>query len=261
MILTQLELKSLEKKVSPLLINAGKFIMANWESNHKLNYKDKRDFASEIDIKVENSLRKNLHKLLPQAGYIVEEGKTQKLFHYNWLIDPIDGTKYYVNKAPMFLTQIALIKNDIPVLGQVYNPVSNQLFSASLNNGARLNGQKIFDKTRKRLDESIIDIDFGSHDEELSWKLKILSSLANVFYRIRITGNYLFIYLATGAIDASVNLHKDTKLVDIMPAIIILKEAGLIADFVKINKNRNILIGANKKIYEHIKKIIFSFPF
>lgn len=256
MILSPTELKNLEKRTAPLLINIGKFIMTNWNTIHKLNYKDKRDVASEIDIEVEKRLRKKLKQFFPQAGFVVEEGKTEKSKEYNWIIDPIDGTKYYVNSAPFFFTQIALIKDDIPILGQVYNPVSKQLFSASLDNGAYLNNQKIIAKTRERADESIIDVDFGGDDEETPWKLRLISTLTQKFYRIRITGNYLFIYLATGAIDASIILNKYVKLVDIMPGIIILKESGLKVDFVEVYKNRKILVSSNKTLFNIIKKLV-----
>ncbi len=258
MTLFQRDLKEIERKASPILIKEGEYILESWNKIHKLNYKDKRDVSSEIDIEVEERLRKKLKRLFPQAGFVVEEGKTDKSKEYNWYIDPIDGTKYYVNSVPLFFTQIALVKNGMPIFGQVYNPVSKQLFSASFGNGAYLNNQKIVTKTREKADESIVDVDFGGDDEETPWKLKLISTLIQKFYRIRITGNFLFVYLATGAIDVSIILHKHVKLVDIMPGIIILKESGLIVDFVDIGNNRKILVSSNKKNFELIKKLLLA---
>ncbi len=255
--LTSNELKELENKTRLILESAGKYIMGNWHKLHRLRLKDKRDVVSDVDIEVEMILRHGLSKLLPPAGFVVEEGKTSKAQNLNWMIDPIDGTKYFVNETPMFQTQIALIRNDQPVLGQIYNPVSGQFFSASLGNGAFLNGRKLQNKTRHNLDEAIVNVDFGGADDEIDWKLKVISGLTKKIYRLRMTGNFLFPYLATGSIDASVILNKSVKQVDILPGIIIMKEAGFQVENLVLNKH-NRLVTASPQLTKQIIDIISS---
>lgn len=251
------DLEDLENQTAKILKISGEYILKHWHEAHKLSFKNKRDMASEIDVEVENLLRQELAKLLPEAGFIVEEGKSEKAKVYNWTIDPIDGTKYYVNDAPLFLTQIALVKNDKPILGQVYNPTSQQFFSASLGNGAFLNGNKLIDRTRQNLDEAIVDINFGGNDDQLDAKLKAFSTISRVTYRVRVTGSFLFIYLVTGAIDACINLNKGVKIVDLAPGMIIMQEAGL--SVVEVNfSGLNGLIVSNKKLIESLKKILLA---
>lgn len=253
------DLKYLEQQVTPLIKSAGKYIVDHWHTTHTLSYKDKRDVASEVDIEVENMLREKLSEILPEAGFIVEEGETYKK-NLNWVIDPIDGTKYYVAGIPVFFTQIALLEDNIPVIGHVYNPVGEQLFSASKGNGAYLNGNKISIQLRTKPEESIINVDFGGNDSELEWKLKILSQVAQKFYRVRMTGNYLYPYLVTGGIDVSLTLNATTKVVDYMPGVAIIRESGLIAEYVSIHQ-RKILVCSNTILFEVIKDILQNTPY
>lgn len=255
--LTAPELKKLEDKTKLILESAGQYIVSHWHKLHRVKLKDKRDVVSDVDIKVETMLRASLRKLLPEAGFVVEEGVSSRAAELNWMIDPIDGTKYFVNETPMFQTQIALVKNDKPILGQIYNPVSRQFFSASLDNGAYLNGRKLECYPRVNLDESIINIDFGGADDEIDWKLKVLCELTRKIYRLRVTGNFLFPYLVTNSIDASLILNKSVKLVDILPGIIIMREAGFEVESLSLNGHQR-LVTAGPELLAQIKDIITS---
>ncbi len=252
------DLVSLSKSVETILTNAGNHIALHWNDTHSLQYKDKRDVVSTVDFDVENTIRHELQKLLPETGFIVEEGISKKKSEYNWVIDPIDGTKNYVHKLPMFLTQAALLYKDELVLGVVYNPVSKQLFSAVKGNGAFLNGEKITATARNTFDEAILDLNFGGKDDDIQWKIKLFSKLVQTFYRVRMTGNFLFPYLALNAVDASITLNKKVKMVDIAPGIVILREAGLIVENLILKNGQNTLVAANKNLFGKLKDILLT---
>lgn len=252
--LSSTDLKKLEQEVVPHVKNAGIYIYDSWLKISSVSFKNRRDVVTNIDVEVENELREKLHTLLPEAGFIVEEGKSEEQVEYNWVIDPIDGTKNFANQLPMFFTQLALIKNGNPVLGIVLNPVSNQLFSASHENKCYLNGEIVHATVRNAPEESIIDLDFGG-TEDISFKVKLFEKIASLFYRVRLTGGYLTPYLLTGAIDAHINMTRLTKIYDFMPGIILTREAGLKSEIIQVDSN-DILVNANNTLYEIINNII-----
>lgn len=214
-----------------------------------MSYKDLRDAATEVDVEAENRLCKGLHELFPEAGFIVEEGESSEKSGYNWLIDPIDQTKKFIGKLPLFYVQVGLLDAaGEPILGHVYNPVSKQLFSASQGNGAYLNGQKLISRTRNEFDEAIIDINF-SGNTDLEWKLVKLGLLAKNFYRIQISSDAFGLYILTGAIDCFVTLANVKSLEDILPRIIVMREAGISAEVTQID-GRNMWVVASRELQD-----------
>jgi len=250
------ELKELQQIIEPIILTAGIRILSSWTKIQSIRYKDKRDVVTNVDIEVENYIRSELTKIFPDAGFYVEEGITDTKAKYNWAIDPIDGTKYYAHLLPFFVTQIALLENNVPILGIVLNPVTNQLFSASRGNGTVFNGQVMLSKARSRIEESVIDLDFGGPDEEIDQKTRLFNKLAKHFYRVRIFGGTMVSYIVTGAIDAYLVPNRANKIVDIAPNIIILKEAGLTVDSIDVPHYRPLLCAANKELFNQVKKLL-----
>lgn len=230
---TTADLKELEKTIEPIIKSEGEFIRKSWTSIASVSFKDKRDVVTNIDIEVENRLKEKLKKLVPEAGFIVEEGVSEKKEIYNWIIDPVDGTKNYVHQFPLFDTKIALNKGDDPILGQISFPASNQFFSASKGNGATYNGEKLTAHPRTKPDESILDLDFGGIDKDLLWKTEVLKKCVANFYRVRMFGGIVSPFLTTGAFDAFVSLTRTTKIMDVMPDLIIMSEAGIKVERIK----------------------------
>ena len=250
------DLQQLEVKTSKIIKEAGKFIYESWEKFDliKSALKDKRDVVTNIDVEAENMIREKLAHLLPEAGFIVEEGQNSPK-EYSWVIDPIDGTKYFSSHTPLFVTQLALVKGLEPILGVIYNPMSQQLFSASLENGARLNNQILLEKTRTDPNTAILEWDGGGNFIKHPWKIPLHNALLKSFYRVRSFGAYS-IYLTTGAFDAYVFLEQ-IKIVDIKPNIIIMKEAGLKVQTFKFN-NHPVTVCSNQKLIDYIGELIIN---
>lgn len=255
--LSQHNLLSLEHSVSELLKTIGDTLSQEWQHLQKVSLKEHREPVTEFDIKIEKSMQHELAKLLPSAGFIVEEGEDTKTDEYNWVIDPIDQTRNFIGQVPLFYTQVALVHRDIPVLGVIYNPVSGQLFSASQGNGTKLNDKLISKNVKNTLEEALIDIDFGGNNNGVDWKIAIARRLAEVSYRIRITGGAFAPYLITSGIDAFVVLNEKSKIVDQMPRIILTRELGLLFEPLQLSQYK-IFIAGSKPIFEEIKEIIFK---
>lgn len=243
-------LESLQESSARLVEEVGQYVYDEWlKDDYAVEYKDLRDIATEVDVEAENRLRKGLHGLLPQAGFIVEEGENAKGDEYNWIIDPIDQTKKFIGKLPLFYVQVGLLNAaGEPILGLVYNPVSKQLFSASKGNGAYLNGKKFTARTRDEFNEAIVDINF-SGNTDIEWKLHKLGLLAENFYRIQITSDAFGLYILTGAIDCFVALANVKSLEDILPRIIVMQEASLCTQYLELD-GRQMWIVANQALHD-----------
>jgi len=120
-----------------------------------------RDLVSRADKEAEQRFVAFLEKLLPEAGFIAEEDtRTHRGDRYNWVIDPLDGTTNYLHGIYAWCTSVALMDGDEIVLGVIYDPEHDELFSASKSGGAFLNGKSIFVTGQSKLTESFMATGF-----------------------------------------------------------------------------------------------------
>ncbi len=96
------------------------------------------------DVRVQAFLQKELEKLLPNSSFLCEEGDVRDTSKdYVWIIDPIDGTANYARHITVCAISVALEYKHEIIIGVVYNPYQNALFTAQKGEGAYLNGEKI----------------------------------------------------------------------------------------------------------------------
>lgn len=247
--------------LTPAIKQAGEMTMESWDKIEISKQKDSRDIATKADVEIENFLKEKIIGKWPDHGFWGEEGERSNISSdFQWLIDSIDGTKFYIAQAPFFYVHIALMYKNEVVLGLVYNPVSRQLFSASKGNGAYLNDKLLSLKMPFSLDKAMVNIDLGAiigkEEKEKKWLLNKLSEIAEKCYRIRIISGALAIYLVTGAIDAYVRLNGETKPQDFAARIIIMQEVGYKVEWVENPFGNKTLIVAQEPLWSAIKEII-----
>jgi fructose-1,6-bisphosphatase/inositol monophosphatase family enzyme len=178
------DLLGLQRKVEKLVIDQGEFAFNNWRNPEFHAKGDEGDLVTTTDIAIEEILTRELKAIFPQAEIYGEENGGEIGSEYTWLIDPIDGTKHFAHKMPSFFVQVSLLSNRDPIIGIIYDPVSRQLFSASLGNGSFLNGEKLINKSTVHLSNAVIDVDLGGK-EDIDWKLEALKNLVKESYRVR----------------------------------------------------------------------------
>lgn len=249
--------------LKPIIKQAGEMAMESWDKIEIAKQKDSRDIATKTDVEIENFLKSKIIGNWPDHGFWGEEGERSNISSdFQWLIDSIDGTKFYIAQAPFFFVHIALMHKNEIVLGLVYNPVSKQLFSASKGNGAYLNGKLLSLKAPFSLDKAMVNIDLGAiigkEEKEKKWLLDKLTAITEKCYRIRIISGAIAIYLVTGAIDAYVRLNGEAKPQDFTARIIIMQEAGYNVEWVKNLFGEKVLIVAQEPLLSEIKKIILK---
>ena len=107
------------------------------------------NIVTSSDLAVQEFLTGRLAGLLPGSGFLCEEENLQDLGHeYVWIIDPIDGTANYARGSENCCISVALVRNWTPVLGVVYSPWRDELYSAEAGKGAFCNGRSIHVSSR-----------------------------------------------------------------------------------------------------------------
>ena len=106
--------------------------------------RDPQDVVSIADRNVEQLLRQRVEAMFPEDGFLGEEfGHTQGASGYTWVVDPIDGTAAFVNGMPTWCVSIAVLLEDVPVIGVIGAPCHNELYAAASGRGAKLNGKTL----------------------------------------------------------------------------------------------------------------------
>ncbi|MXX98923.1 MAG: 3'(2'),5'-bisphosphate nucleotidase CysQ, partial [Gammaproteobacteria bacterium] len=122
---------------------AGQEIMEIYDNHEfEIEYKEDKSPVTIADLKSDAFITEQLHILSPDIPVLSEETSSEhpyrerKQWQCYWLVDPLDGTKGFINKNDFFTVNIALIDNNISVLGVVYAPAMKQLFYATRDHGA-----------------------------------------------------------------------------------------------------------------------------
>lgn len=120
---------------------AGAIVRRYFGMTFEVENKADQTPVTAADREVERFLRHALEKNFPDHSILGEEyGEVKKSSAYRWIIDPIDGTRSFVLRTPLFGTLIALERDGVPVLGSIYLPIQNQLLIGSPETGTFLNG-------------------------------------------------------------------------------------------------------------------------
>ncbi len=231
-----INLEEICKQIENACREAGAFITRESET-YDINSTEKKglnDFVSYVDKGSERMLVERLSKLIPDAGFITEEGTSTKVGErYNWVIDPLDGTTNFLYGIHPHAISIALMDHDDIIAGVVYEAGGKETFTAWKNGGAWLNGRKIHVSGSDKLSESLIATGFPYTDfSRLDPYMKCLTHFCKHSRGIRRLGSAAIdlAYVACGKFEAfyEYGLHPW----DVAAGIILVREAGgKISDF------------------------------
>lgn len=137
------DLNALTAKVCEIARAAGGFLKEERKNFHRevVEEKHAHDYVSYVDKESEKRVVADLKALLPEAGFIVEEGSaTYRDEPYCWVVDPLDGTTNYIHDNAPYCVSIGLRNRDELLAGVVYDPCADECFYAWKGGGAYLNG-------------------------------------------------------------------------------------------------------------------------
>lgn len=225
---------------------AGSLMRKNLVETKKVNSSTQHDIKLELDVRCQKLIEKILLKAFPQAAILGEEGVSgDPGADYRWVVDPIDGTVNFTYGIPHACVSIALERR-LPVdtksgargrkpqyqtvVGVVYDPFCDELWTAIRGQAARLNGRPIHVSDRAALREAIISLGFAKRRDTLDRMLPVMNDLVHRVRKIRIMGAaaLAMVYVASGRLDAY--LEYGLRWWDIAAGGLILECAG--GDFV-----------------------------
>jgi len=194
----------------------------------KVETKGLHDLVSYVDKTSEMRIIAGLQKLLPESGFIAEEGTSQKIGeHFNWVIDPLDGTTNYIQGVPVYAVSIGLLENDEMVLGVVYEVGRDECFYAWKDGGAFMNDKPIHVSTRNDINDALLATGFPYNDfSKLDGYIEFLKWTMTNARGVRRLGSAAtdLAYVACGRFDAF--WEYDLKPWDVAAGSLIVKEAG-----------------------------------
>ena len=126
---------------------AGALTLQYFGGPLKVAYKDRNDPLTEADLQADAYLKEALRDLRPDCGWLSEEtvDDRQRLNKEAvWIVDPIDGTREFVEGIPEYVIAVALVEGGEPTLAVIYNPVQEKVFAAVSGSGTFRNGQRVF---------------------------------------------------------------------------------------------------------------------
>ncbi|MDX9918418.1 MAG: inositol monophosphatase family protein [Paludibacter sp.] len=200
----------------------------------KIENKGMHDLVSYVDKESEKRIIAELQKLLPESGFIAEEGTNDtRGERFNWVIDPLDGTTNFIQGVPIYCVSIGLLDGDELVVGVVYEVGRDECFYAWKDGGAFLNGEKISVSDRRDIHDALLATGFPYSDfsrieeyiEFLKWAMKNARG-------VRRLGSAAadLAYVACGRFDAF--WEYDLKPWDVAAGALLVKEAGgMVSDY------------------------------
>ena len=219
-------LNQLCEKVSEIARGAGRLICS--EDHVDVFVKDGRaNFVTNMDLASQEYIITRLKELLPGSNFFAEESKENQLKPgYNWIIDPIDGTTNFMMGYKHSCISIGLVKDGAGVLGVVYDPYLDELYTGVLGEGAYLNEKKLQYKTGSMENAVVL---FGTSFYNREYADLTFRSLRVVFEfcgDVRRTGSAALdlCYVASGKCDAYYELRIQPW--DYAAGAVIVKEAG-----------------------------------
>lgn len=215
---------------------AGTMIYHSIDNMDKVKVEEKspNDFVSNIDKRAERMIIETIQEAYPEHGIIAEESGVQPATgddDTTWVIDPLDGTTNYLYGIPQFCVSIAVIQGGRIQHGVVYDPVKNELFSASRGQGAVLNDSRIRVNATKSLKGSLIGTGTPYRvTDNIDAYMALLKDLMTQCRDIRRPGSAALdlCYVACGRFDGFFEFGLSSW--DMAAGALIIEEAGGIVD-------------------------------
>lgn len=189
--------------------------------------KERNDFVSDADAKADQAITHEIQKHYPNHTILSEESTVEGDPNNVWIIDPLDGTRNFIQGVPHFCISIALQEHGVIKHGVIYDPIREELFTASRGKGAYLNSHRIRINGRRSLENALLITDFPTRchhwlDQYLAMYADLVKSPAD----IRTSGSSALdlAYVAAGRYDAC--WTAGLKLWDMAAGTLLVREAG-----------------------------------
>jgi myo-inositol-1(or 4)-monophosphatase len=261
------DLKILTESVCRIAREAGHFLKEERKnfSREAVQKKQAHDYVSYVDKESEKRVVAALRELLPEAGFIAEEGSA--VYHdepYCWVVDPLDGTTNYIHDNAPYCVSIALRDKDSLLLGVVYDPCRDECFYAWKGGKAFMNGEEIHVSNVEDIKDAFVITELPyNHLQYKQTALHLIDQLYGVVGGIRMNGSAAaaICYVAIGRFDAWMEAFLGKW--DYSAAALIVQEAGgKVTDFYGEDHfiEGHHIIATNGNLHPVFKKLLSEVP-
>ncbi len=203
---------------------AGDIIMKYYKHDYEIKEKGYHNPVTTADNEADDFLKKTLLDARPDYGWLSEEtvdSKDRLTKKKVWIVDPLDGTKEFIEGVPQFVVSVGLVDNGIPVVGILHNPATNETFYASRGYGSFLNEER-FEVTKKDSISEMTILNSRSETRKGLWEpfensFKRLEPIGSVAYKMGLT--------AVGKADIFATLRPKNEW-DVCAGVCLISEAG-----------------------------------
>jgi myo-inositol-1(or 4)-monophosphatase len=201
-------------KAEAIAREAGALLLDYFHRGVRAEYKGEVDIVTEADRASEKLITERLHEAFPTHGIYGEEGTRSGLdSEYRWYVDPLDGTTNFAHGFPIFCVVLGCERrragskpNDDGemIAGVIYDPTRDEMFSAELGKGAKLNGLPIHVSRTKTLQESLLATGFPSHKRHRNPNVHFYQQFTLRSHGVRRAGSAAIdlAYVAAGRLEA-----------------------------------------------------------
>ena len=206
---------------------AGEVITTRFQGPREVAYKGRGNLVTDVDRLAEKEILSLLQHEFPGYGILSEESEAvEGDTGYTWVVDPLDGTRNFAQGIPVFSVALALARGEKVVLGVVYDPLRQELFSAEAGKGAFCNASPIAVSQRPSLYLSTIAFDMGYDYDKAKGTLQFLASAWPGMQALRVMGSAALgvAYAACGRVD--LYFHHALYPWDFAPGSLLVTEAG-----------------------------------
>jgi myo-inositol-1(or 4)-monophosphatase len=187
-----------------------------------------RDLLTETDLASQQLITNSLRGRFPDHAFLPEETDSSLPTEgpVTWVIDPIDGTTNYSRQTPIFCVSIAAAVNDQALVGVIYDPMRDELFSAAAGRGCTLNGQPARVSDVSSLQHTVVSLDWSHSRQRRQGTLDVLGRFAHRIHTVRAIGSaaLALAWLAAGRVDGYLNFN--LKPWDVAAGGLMITEAG-----------------------------------
>jgi myo-inositol-1(or 4)-monophosphatase len=206
---------------------AGELLRENFHQPQRVNVAEAHDIKLEIDVRAQELITRSLLKQFPQHALYGEEGIIgERVSEHQWIVDPLDGTVNYFYGIPHFCVSIAFRFQGEIVVGVIYDPIRDEMWSGQKGEKPRLNGHHFRVSTRTELSEAVISVGLSKTGEMIGWNLPLLGEMVHRVRKCRVLGSAALdmAYVACGRFDAYI--ERGISLWDIAAGLLLIDAAG-----------------------------------
>lgn len=209
---------------------AGGHVLVDWRGRFTAREKAPSDLVTDADLASQDAIHRVLADRFPDHAFVGEERRSDNVSigadELVWVVDPLDGTTNYVHGFPCYAVSVALVRAGQVLVGVVYNPVTDQCFSAAAGRGAWCNDEQMHTSDVTTVEQSVVAVSLPPHVARDATDMVDMIEVAQVSQGIRRTGSAAMnlAYVARGQLDAFWAARINPW--DVAAGVLLVREAG-----------------------------------